>query len=133
LSASRIDSLLLKPIVDPDRPTYKPHEVDTVIEVKNNCVANQSEKIIEKFDKIAKVSENFHYAVIILSERKGYTYEITEASLKNEKYRPFTLVSRKIYPRGGLYLKSNIIAMLNNNEMKKTGDWEKLIKYLKGK
>jgi hypothetical protein len=44
-----------------------------------------------------------------------------------------TLVSRHVYPKvGGLYSKKAIVDLLKNNEMKRTGDWERLIAYLKG-
>jgi hypothetical protein len=127
----KIDSLLLKPSVNPNKPSYSPSEVDTVIEIKNNAVANQSGIIKENFDELSRVSENFHFAVIVLSERKGYTHEITEEKLENKKYRVFTLVSRKKYPIGGLYRKEAIIEMLNNNEMMKTRKWEELLSFLK--
>jgi hypothetical protein len=43
------------------------------------------------------------------------------------------LVSRRQYPSiGGLYNKEAIMDMLRKKEMKKTGEWEKLIAYLKG-
>jgi hypothetical protein len=131
-SKIKIDSLLLKPTVSPNELVYEPDKVDTIIEIKNNSVTCQSATIKENFDKLRKISDNFRFAVIVLSERKGYKHEITDKKLKNKKYHSFTLVSRRKYPKHGLYLKSNIIDMLSKNEMKKTGDWEKLIAYLKG-
>jgi hypothetical protein len=128
---TRIDSLLLKPNVNPSKLMYAPSEVNTIIEIKNNAVANQSRIIKENFDELRGVSENFRFAVIVLSERKGYTHEITEKKLENKKHRVFTLVSRKKYPMGGLYRKEAIVEMLNNNEMTKTGKWEELLEYLK--
>jgi hypothetical protein len=131
-SGIRNDSLLLKPGVNPDRQSYSPNEVNTVIEIKNNSVANQSRIIKENFDELRKISENLRFAAIVLSERKGYTHEITDEKLGNPKYRSFTLVSRRQYPSiGGLYSKMAIMDMIRKNEMKKTGDWEKLIRYLK--
>jgi len=130
-SSIRIDSLLLKPKTNPNKLSYSPSEVNTVIEIKNNAVANQSKIIKENFDELSGVSENFRFAVIVLSERKGYTHEITEEKLENKKYRVFTLVSRKKYPIGGLYRKEAILEMLDNNEMTKTRKWEELLTYLK--
>jgi hypothetical protein len=127
----RIDSLLLKSTANPNKLLYAPTEVDTIIEIKNNAVGNQSRIIKENFDELSRVSENFRFAVIVLSERKGYTHEITEEKLQNKKYRVFTLVSRKKYPIGGLYRKEAIMEMLNNNEMTKTRKWEELLAYLK--
>lgn len=128
----RIDSLLLKPSVNPSKQLYSPNEVETIIEIKNNAVANQSRIIRENFDELKGISENFHFAVVVLSERKGYTHEITDEKLGNPKYRPFTLVSRRQYPSvGGLYSKEAIMDMMRKKEMKKTGDWERLIAYLR--
>jgi hypothetical protein len=129
-SSIRIDSLLLKPKTNPNKLSYSPSQVDTVIEIKNNAVANQSRLIKENFDELSGVSENLRFAVIVLSERKGYTHEITEEKLENKKYRVFTLVSRKKYPIGGLYRKEAIMEMLNNNEMTKTGKWQELLTFL---
>jgi len=131
-STIRNDSLLLKPNVDPSKRTYAPNEVDTIIEIKNNAVANQSRTIKSNFDELGRLLENFRFAAIILSERKGYTHEITDEKLGNAKYLSFTLVSRRQYPStGGLYSKEAITDMLRKKEMKKTGDWERLIAYLK--
>jgi len=131
--ADLIDSILLRPSIDPNKPVYQPQEVDTVIEIKNNAVGDQSTGIREKFDKIEPISKNLRFAVIILSERKRYTHEITDKKLANKNYHSFTLVSRKQYPKGGLYLRSSVMEMLRKREMKKTFQWEKLIEYLKGK
>jgi len=127
----RNDSLLLKPNINPNKLVYAPNEVDTVIEIKNNAVANQSRIIKENFDELGRIG-NFRFAVIVLSERKEYTHEITEEKLGNKKYRVFTLVYRKKYPIGGLYRKEAITEILKNNEMTKTGKWEELLAYLKG-
>lgn len=131
-STIRNDSLMLKSGVDPTRRIYAPDEVDTVIEIKNNAVADQSRVIRGNFDELRRISENLRFAAIVLSERKGYTHEITDEKLGDPKYPSFTLVSRRQYPSvGGLYSKEAIMGMLRKREMKKTGDWEKLIAYLK--
>lgn len=128
------DLLLLKPKINPNQSEYSPNEIDMVIEIKNNAVANQSRVIKENFDKLKAVSQNLRFGVVILSERKGYTHEITDEKLGDKKYLSFTLVSRRQYPEiGGLYSKKAIIDMLKKNEMKKTGEWEKFIAYLKSK
>jgi hypothetical protein len=126
----RNDILLLKPKVNPNRLVYSPIEVDTVIEIKNNAVANQSRTIRKNFDKLRGISGNIRFAVIVLSERKGYTHEITDEKLQNKKYRVFTLISRKKHPQGGLYLREAIIEMLSKNEMTKTEKWKGLVSYL---
>ena len=132
-SSIKNDSLLLKPKINPNQPEYSPNEVDMVIEIKNNTVGNQSKNIKSNFDELKAFFPKLRFGVIILSERKGYTHEITDAKLGDKKFLSFTLVSRRIYPKGGVYLKSNIIQMLENKEMKKTGEWEKLISYLREK
>jgi hypothetical protein len=72
------------------------------------------------------------FAAVILSEKKGYAHEVTNEKLGNEGYLSFTLVSRRIYPKvGGLYSPGAILDLLKNKEMKKTGDWERLIAYLR--
>ena len=130
-SEIRNDLLLLKPNVNPHSRSYPPQDVLTVIEIKNNSVGNQSASIRNNFDKLSNLSPNLRFAVVILSERKGYTHEITNEKLGNPKYRSFTLVARRIYPKvGGLYNKEAIIDLLRHKQMKKTGDWEKLISYL---
>jgi len=126
------DLLLLKPPINPNQKEYSPNEVDTVIEIKNNAVANQSRIIRENFDELKELSPNLDFCVIVLSERKGYTHEITDEKLGDKRYLSFTLVSRRVYPEvGGLYSKKAIVDLVKNNEMKRTGDWERLIAYLR--
>jgi len=127
----RNDMLLLKSNVNSNKLMYAPNEVDTVLEIKNNAVGDQSTGIKRNFDALRKISENLRFVVVVLSERKGYTYEITEEKLGDKKYRVFTLVSRKKYPKGGLYRKDAIMEMLEKKEMKRTGKWDELITYLK--
>jgi len=122
-STIRNDSLLLKPNVNPNKRIYAPNDVNAVIEIKNNAVANQSRIIKSNFDELRRVSENFRFAAIVLSERKGYTHEITDEKLGDPKYPSFTLVSRRQYPSiGGLYSREAIMDMLRKSEMKKTGE-----------
>ena len=126
------DLFLLKSTINPDQKEYAPSEVNLVIEIKNNAVASQSEMIKEKFDELRKLSSELRFAAVILSEKKGYTHEVTNEKLGNEGYLSFTLVSRRIYPKvGGLYSPGAIMDLLKNKEMKKTGDWERLIAYLR--
>jgi hypothetical protein len=128
----RNDLLLLKPKANQNLMEYSPNEVDMVIEIKNNAVANQSQRIKANFDELKNMFSSLRFGVIILSERKGYTHEITDEKLGDKKYRSFTLVSRRIYPKvGGLYSKNAVVELLKNSEMKRTSDWEKLISYMK--
>ena len=131
-SNTKNDLFLLKSTINPDQKEYPPNEVKLVIEIKNNANANQSEIIKGNFDELKKLSKDLRLAVVILSEKKGYTHEVTDEKLGNEGYLSFTLVSRRIYPKvGGLYSPGAIMDLLKNKEMKKTGDWEKLITYLR--
>jgi hypothetical protein len=126
------DLFLLKSTINPDQKEYSPNEVNLVIEIRNNAVANQSEILKENFDELKKLSSDLRFAAVILSEKKGYAHEVTDEKLGNEGYHSFTLVSRRIYPKaGGLYSPGAIMELLKNKEMKKTGDWEKLISYLR--
>ena len=125
------DMLLLKSNINSNKLMYAPNEVNMVIEIKNNAVANQSRIIRRNFNELQGISEKFRFAVIVLSERRGYTHEITEEKLENKKYRVFTLITREKYPKGGLYRKENIVKMLHGNEMTKTRKWEEFIAYLK--
>ena len=129
-SNRKIDSLLLEPSVNPNKLEYAPDEVDVIIEIKNNAVANQSKIIRQYFEELKNVTENFRFAVIVLSERKNYTHEITEEKLADKKFRVFTLIYRKRYPTGGLYRRSSIIEMMNKYEIIKTGKWKELLDYL---
>jgi hypothetical protein len=123
----RNDLLLLKPKANQNLMEYSPNEVDMVIEIKN-----QSQRIKANFDELKNMFSSLRFGVIILSERKGYTHEITDEKLGDKKYRSFTLVSRRIYPKvGGLYSKNAVVELLKNSEMKRTSDWEKLISYMK--
>ena len=131
-SNKKNDLFLLKSTINPDQKEYSPNEVNLVIEIKNNAVANQSEILRKNFDELRKLSSELRFAAVILSEKKGYTHEVTNEKLGNEGYLSFTLVSRRIYPKvGGLYSPGAIMDLLKNKEMKKTGDWERLIAYLR--
>lgn len=126
------DLLLLKPTINPDQKEYSPNEVKLIIEVKNNAAANQSRIIKENFDELKQLSPDLRFAVVILSEKTGYTHEITDEKLGDGKYVSFTLVARRIHPKiSGLYSPKAIMDLLKDKDMKKTGDWERLISYLR--
>jgi hypothetical protein len=130
---ARIDSLLLKPRENSNEEKYTPEKVDMMIEIKNNGVAEQTTKIRRKFDEAREISENFRFAVIVLSERllsrTPYKHAITEEKLENKKYRVFTLIARRIWDR--MYEVPVANRMLENHELWKTGEWEKLQTYLR--
>jgi len=126
------DLLLLRSTVNPDQNEYAPNEIDVVIEVKNNAVADQASLIKKNFDELKSLSPDLRFAAVVLSEKTGYKHEITDEKLGDKRYLSFTLVSRRIYPKdGGLYSPKAIMDLLKNKDMKKTGDWERFITYLK--
>ena len=88
-----IDMLSLKSQVDPSKTEYSADEVKTVIEIKNNAVADQTSVIRKNFDTLQKISTSLKFAAIVLSERDGYKYAIKEEALG---YPVFTLISRKV-------------------------------------
>jgi hypothetical protein len=126
------DLFLLKSTSNPDQKEYSPSEINAVIEVKNNAVADQARIIKGNFDELKQLSPDLRFAVMILSEKTGYSHEITDEKLGDKKYLSFTLVARRIYPKnGGLYSPKAIMDLLKEKEMKKTGDWERFLTYLK--
>jgi len=126
------DLLLLHSTANPDQEEYAPNEVNMVIAVRNNAVANQSNMIKENFDELKLLYPELRFAVVVLSEKTGYQHEITDQKLGDKGYLSFTLVSRRIYPKdGGLYCPKAIMDLLKNKDMKKTGDWERFITYIK--
>jgi hypothetical protein len=134
VEGSKIDNdlFLLKSTSNPDQKEYSPSEINAVIEVKNNAVADLSRVIKENFDELKQLSPDLRFAVVILSEKTEYTHEITDEKLGDPKYLSFTLVARRIYPKnGGLYSPKAFMDLLKKKEMKKTGDWERFLAYLK--
>ncbi len=140
------DLLLLKSGVDPNQKTYPSDQVKMVIEVKNNAVGGKtlengkredSNKVLRfKFNELEGTTKVRNFAVIVLSETllppKGpYKWRFKEEIIGKENCKVFTLVARQLYPPGGLYIKSNIVEMFEKEQMKKTGEFEQLINYLK--
>ena len=126
------DLLLLHSTANPDQNDYVLNEVNMVMVIKNNAVPNQSNVIKENFDELIQLSPDLRFAVVVLSEKTGYKHEITDEKMGDKRYLSFTLVSRRIYPKdGGLYSPKAIMDLLKNKDMKKTGDWERFITYLK--
>ena len=126
------DLFLLHSTANPDQEEYAPNEVNMVIAVKNNAAPKQSNVIKADFDALKQFATDLRFAVVVLSEKTGYQHEITDEKLGDKKYLSFTLVSRRIYPKdGGLYSPKAIMDLLKNKDLKKTGDWEKFITYIK--
>ena len=140
------DLLLLKNDVDPNQKNYPPSQVKMVIEVKNNAVGGKTLKNGKqedpnkvqraKFNELEATTNVRNFAVIVLSEmllppKTPYKWRFKEEVIGKENCKVFTLVARQIYPAGGLYIKSNIEGMLQKGQMKKTGELQGLINYLK--
>lgn len=140
------DLLVLKSGVDPNQQTFQFDNVKMVIEVKNNAVGGKplangkredpNRALRFKFNELEATAKVRNFAVIVLSETllppgKPYKWRFKEEAIRKENCKVFTLVARQRYPSGGLYVKSSIIEMLQNKQMKKTGEFEKLINYLK--
>lgn len=139
------DLLLLKNGVDPSQTTFPSGSVKMAIEIKNNAVPAKTlengkqedhNKILRfKFNELQAMANVKNFGVIVLSETllppKGpYKWRFKEEVIGKQNCKVFTLVARKLYPPGGLYIKSNIEEMLQKEQMKKTGEFQKLIKYL---
>ena len=140
------DLLLLKSGVDPNQKIFQPENVKMAIEIKNNAVCG---KILEngkredpnkllrfKFNELEAMTNVRNFVVIVLSEtllppRTPYKWRFKEQVIGKENCKVFTLVARQLYPHGGLYIKSNIEEMLQKENMKKTGEFQQLINYLK--
>ena len=138
--------LLLKSGVDPNQKTYPSDQVKMVIEIKNNAVGGKTlkngkredpNKVLRvKFNELEGTTNVRNFAVIVLSEtllppRTPYKWRFKEEVIGKENCKVFTLVARQLYPPGGLYIKSSIMEMLQNEQMKKTGEFQQMVNYLK--
>ena len=139
------DLLLLKNGVDPNQKTFPSNNVKMVIEIKNNAVGGKTlengkredpNKVLRaKFNEIEGTTNVKNFAVIVLSEtllppRTPYKWRFKEEVIGKENCKVFTLVARQLYPPGGLYIESSILEMLQNEQMKKTGEFQQLVNYL---
>jgi hypothetical protein len=138
--------LLLKSGVDPNQEIYPSSNVKMVVEVKNNAVGGKTLKngkledpnkvLRAKFNELEGTVHVKNFAVIVLSEmllppKTPYKWRFKEEAIGKQNCKVFTLVARQLYPPGGLYIKSNIVEMLQKEQMKKTGEFEQLVNYLK--
>jgi hypothetical protein len=140
------DLLLLKNGVDPNQETFLVDNVKMAIEVRNNGVGGKTlengmredpNKVLRfRFNELEGTAKVKNFAVIVLSEtllppRTPYKWRFKEEVIRKENCKVFTLVARQLYPPGGLFIKSNVEKMLQNEQMKKTGEFQQLINYLK--
>ena len=147
LQGSKIknDLLLLKNKVDPNQENFPVDSVKMVIEVRNSGVGGKTlengkredpNKILRfKFNELEGTTNMKNFAVIVLSEtllppRTPNKWRFKEEVIGKKNCKVFTLVARQLYPPGGLYVKSNIVEMLQNKQMKKTGEFQQLTNYL---
>jgi hypothetical protein len=123
---------ILDSISNPSQKEYAANEVKLVIQILNSADADSLEKVKGQFDELKKIGKYLQFAAVILSEKVGYTHEITTEKLGDKAYRCFTLVSRKAHPKaGGLYNETAVNDMLKKKELKKTGDWDAFIAAIK--
>jgi hypothetical protein len=140
------DLLLLKSGVDPNQETFPVDDVKMAIEVRNNGIGGKTlengkredpNKVLRfRFNELEGTTNVKNFAVIVLSEtllppRTPYKWRFKEEVIRKENCKVFTLVARQLYPPGGLYVKSNIEELLQKKQMKKTGEFQHLIDYLK--
>jgi hypothetical protein len=139
------DLLFLKNDVEPNQNNFPVNKVKMVIEIKNNAVGGKTlengkrqdpNKVLRaKFNELEATTNVKNFVVIVLSEtllppRTPYKWRFKEEVIGKENCKVFTLVARQLYPPGGLYIKSNIEGMIQNKQMKKTGEFQQLINYL---
>jgi hypothetical protein len=144
-SKTEVDLLLFKKGVDPNQKIFPPDTVKMVIAVKNNAAPGKilkngkhedPNKVLRfKFNELEALTNVHNFAVIVLSEtllppKTPYKWRFKEEAIGKTNCKVFNLIARQLYPSGGLYLKSNIEEMLQNKQMKKTEEFQKLIKYL---
>jgi hypothetical protein len=138
--------LVLKNQVDPNQNSYSPDQVKMVLEVKNNAVGGKTLKngkqedpnkvLRTKFNELEATTNVRNFAVVVFSEmllppKSPYKWRYREEKIGKANTKVFTLVARQLYPPGGLYIKTNIEDMLQKGQMKKTEEFQELIKYLK--
>jgi hypothetical protein len=132
-STVEIDLLLLRSGIEPNSKYYSPNQVSTVLEVKNNAVGSEQKnpnvKIRNDFNELEDMTKMNRFVVVVLSENPNYKWRITEKEIEKKNCRVFTCVLRRT-PRK-LYDVDTINEMLENRKMWKTGEWEKLLAYLK--
>jgi hypothetical protein len=137
------DMLLLKPGVDSNQKAFPSESVKMIIEVKNNAAGaktmengkqeDPNKALRLKFNELEALTQVKNFAAIVLSETllgKAFKWRFKQEAKGKANCKVFTLVARELYPPGGLYIKSNIEEMLEEGQMKKTGEFQQLVKYL---
>lgn len=121
--------LILKEGENPNKDYYSDNKEHIVLEIRTTAVADAVERTKEKLAKIKNLVKDF--AVIVLSERCDYPCRYKPENTKNL----FTLVIRKReFPKlniANIDIPNIVEKMLENHELWKTGEWEKLSAYLR--
>jgi hypothetical protein len=134
IKGMEIDLLLLKPGVDREKTIYQSDEVDTVFEIKNNAVTDQTIKTKLNFDRVKENLKRIRFAFICLSERVSYRHRVTPEGLG---YPVFQLVSRVrsrgpwMESRNEIIVESRRRTRAGEPAMWKTHGWNNLINYLR--
>jgi len=133
-----IDLISLKLGINPAKTIYYPHEVDTVLEIKNNAVADQTTEIKKNFNRLKQLTAAIWFAAIVLSEREGYKYAIREEQLG---YPVFTLICRTVSAGRWMWSESETVIVrdkimsrgkrIGRKAMQETGEWQRLLDYLR--
>ena len=144
-SEIKIDLLLLKGGVDPYQKTFTSESVKMALEVRNSGVGSKTlengkqlnpNKVLRfKFNELEAITNLKNFAVVVLSEtllppRGPFKWRFKEKLIGKENLKVFTLVARGLYPRGGLYVRSNLVEMFESGQMRKTGEFDRMISYL---
>ena len=104
--------------------------------MKNGKQEDPNKVLRFKFNELEAITNVRNFAVVVFSEmllppKSPYKWRFREETIGKANTKVFTLVARQLYPSGGFYIKSNIEEMLQKGQMKKTEEFQELIKYLK--
>jgi len=123
--------LLNKKVVT-NQSTYSVHDLDAVLKTSNNAVGSSKENTPSKpvrdtFEKFSQKNKELRFGVVVLIENPEYINRFTGAFT-------FTLIYRDPKTPKVLYESVGLIDdLLKHDQLKKSGDWERLIEFSKGK
>lgn len=124
----RMNLLFLLKKTIPRKPVHDINDMDAVLKISNNAVGSSrkntpSEPIKVKFERLKLKNRNLRTCVVVLVENPDY---------KNKFKGAYTCVIRNPATSKALFDDVNVIDdLLMKKQFKKTGDWRKLISYLK--
>lgn len=123
---------LLNKKADTNQSDYSVHDLDAVLKTSNNAVGSSkentpSEPVSSMFEKFGQENKELRFGVVVLIENPEYINRFKEPVT-------FTLIYRDPKTPKVLYDNVGLIDdLLKNNQLKKSGDWESLIEFAKGK